>query len=303
MKPDRQELTQLVSRLENGAALPANLYARTGRAHIVGITGPPGVGKSSLIDRLLEEYRRRGKTVGVVAVDPTSPITGGALLGDRLRMQRHSEDAGVFIRSLATRNHHGGVTDSTPAIVHALDAAGFDVVIVETVGTGQDEVEVAEVADTVVVVLMPELGDAIQQAKSGLMEIADILVGNKSDLGTMKTTRAAVHTSAKTGDGVAALVQAIDAHHNSLVRSGELTKRRSRAARSEVIRLLHARGTATIMRALGQPKAAAVLAKVAAREIDPYDATEHLSAQIFGHTKRSSSHGSTRSRRQTQGRS
>src|ERR1035437_3688183 len=222
---DRQELTKLVSRLENGEPLPGNLYAKTGRAHIIGITGPPGVGKSSLIDQIIDEFRRTKKTVGVVAVDPTSPISGGALLGDRLRMQRHSEDNGVFIRSLATRNHHGGVTDSTPAIVHALDAGGFDIVIVETVGTGQDEVEVAEVADTVVVVLMPELGDAIQQAKSGLMEIADILVINKSDLGATKTARPAIHTSAKTGDGIAALVEAIDAHHNSLTKSGELTRR------------------------------------------------------------------------------
>jgi len=214
-------------------------------------------------------------------------------------MQRHSNDDGVFIRSLATRHHRGGLTDSTPAIVHALDAAGFDIVIVETVGTGQDEVEVAEVADTVVVVLMPELGDAIQQAKSGLMEIADILVINKSDLGATKTARPAIHTSAKTGDGIVALVEAIDAHHNSLVCSGELAKRRACAVRCEVIRLLQAHGTATIMRALDQPHAEAVLARVAAREIDPYDATEHLSAQIFETIKRSSSHGSTRSRRQT----
>jgi len=290
------ELSKLISRLESGAPLPAELYAKTGRAHIVGITGPPGVGKSSLIDRLIEQYRRAKRKVSVVAVDPTSPITGGALLGDRLRMQRHSEDDGVFIRSLATRNHRGGLTDSTPAIVHALDAAGFDVVIVETVGTGQDEVEVADVADTVVVVLMPEMGDAIQRAKSGLMEIADILVINKSDLGATKAE--AIHTSAKTGDGVAALMSAIAAHHNSLVKSGALAKRRARAARAEVIRLLQARGAATIMRALGQPAAEAVLAKVAAREIDPYDASEHLSAKIFGDAKRSS-HGSTRSRRQT----
>ncbi len=303
MKSARQDLTKLVSRLENGAALPPELYAKTGRAHVVGITGPPGVGKSSLIDWLIEDYRREKKSVGVVAVDPTSPITGGALLGDRLRMQRHSEDDGVFIRSLATRNHRGGMTDSTPAIVHALDAARFDVVIVETVGTGQDEVEVADVADTVVVVLMPELGDAIQQAKSGLMEIADILVINKSDLGTTKTARPSIHTSAKSGDGIAALVEAIGSHHDSLCKSGELARRRAHAARAEVIRLLHARGSATIIRALGQPQAEAVLAKVAAKEIDPYDATEHLSAQIFGHTKRSSSHGSTRSRRQTPRRS
>src|SRR5579871_4601972 len=162
MKNSGAELAKLVSRLEDGEALPSDSFARTGKARIIGITGPPGVGKSSLIDRLIDELRKLSKTVGVIAVDPTSPISGGALLGDRLRMQRHSEDEGVFIRSLATRHHHGGLTDATPQIIHALDAAGFDVVIVETVGTGQDEVEVAEVVDTAVVVLMPELGDEIQ---------------------------------------------------------------------------------------------------------------------------------------------
>jgi LAO/AO transport system kinase len=292
---DRKELTKLVSRLENGAALPAKLYAKTGRAHIVGITGPPGVGKSSLIDRLIEEYRRQKKRVGVVAVDPTSPITGGALLGDRLRMQRHSEDAGVFIRSLATRNHHGGVTDSTPAIVHALDAAGFDVVIVETVGTGQDEVEVADVADTVAVVLMPELGDQIQRAKSGLMEIADILVVNKSDLGGTKLD--ALHTSAKTGEGIPALVEAIAAHHKKLMSSGELTKRRERAARAEVIRLLQSRMAVAILRALEAPRAQSVLTDVARRKLDPCDAVEELARQIFNSNDRSRRHVTTSSGR------
>ena len=222
-----------------------------------------------MIDRLIEEYRQQKKKVGVIAVDPTSPITGGALLGDRLRMQRHSEDAGVFIRSLATRNHRGGVTDSTPAIVHALDAAGFDVVIVETVGTGQDEVEVAEVADTVVVVLMPELGDAIQHAKSGLMEIADILVINKSDLGATKIE--AIHTSAKTGEGITALVAAIAAHHQALVKAGDLARRRERAARAEVIRLLQSQMSASIIRALESARAKRILNNVAQRKLDPND--------------------------------
>jgi len=295
LNTDRQELTKLVSRLENGAALPAKLYAKTGRAHVVGITGPPGVGKSSLIDLLIERLRAQNKTVAVVAVDPTSPLSGGALLGDRLRMQRHSEDDGVFIRSLATRRHHGGLTDSTPAIVHALDAAGFDVVIVETVGTGQDEVEVAEVADTVVVVLMPEMGDQIQHAKSGLMEIADILVINKSDLqagvvapvlgrkrNAAETPAITIHTSAKTGEGVASLVEAIGAHHHSLLRSGELVRRRARAARAEVIRLLQSRLAATILRVLEQSRAQSILANVAARKLDPNDAVEELAREILG---------------------
>lgn len=280
MQLDRRKLTRLVSRLENGAPLPAALYARTGRAHVIGLTGPPGVGKSALIDRLIEQYRRRGKTVGVVAVDPTSPLSGGALLGDRLRMQRHSADDGVFIRSLATRNHRGGLTDAAPSVIHALDAAGFDVVIVETVGTGQDEVEVADVADTVVVVLMPELGDQIQQAKSGLMEIADILVINKSDLGATKTARPAIHTSAKTGAGIPALVEALAAHRKELVRSGELARRRARAARAEVIRRLQSRVTASILRALETARAQNILTEVAKRKLDPSVAVAKLAQEI-----------------------
>jgi LAO/AO transport system kinase len=296
MSMTRRELTKLVTRLEAGEPLDPGLYARTGTARILGITGPPGVGKSSLIDRLIDELRRQRKTVGVIAIDPTSPISGGAFLGDRLRMQRHSEDDGVFIRSLATRHHHGGLTDATPQIIHALDAAGFDIVIVETVGTGQDEVEVAEVADTVVVVLMPELGDEIQRAKSGLMEIADVLVINKSDLtnaGTarheihdskrgQKWERPTLHTSAKTGDGVTTLCGVAEAHHAYLVASGELARRRGRAARAEVIRLLQSRLTASILRALEAPQSQTILGAVAKRKLDPYDAVQKLSEGILG---------------------
>jgi LAO/AO transport system kinase len=311
-----KQLTKLVTRLEGGERLSAELYARTGTARIVGITGPPGVGKSSLIDRLIDELRRQGKTVGVVVIDPTSPISGGALLGDRLRMQRHSENKGVFIRSLATRQHHGGLTDSAPQIVHALDAAGFDVVIVETVGAGQDEVEVAEVVDTVVVVLMPELGDEIQRAKSGLMEIADVLVINKSDLlGTPATapstslragsdhrhshtqwTRPTIHTSAKNGEGITALCGALDAHHAYLMSSHELARRRGRAARAEVIRLLQSQWTATILRALEAPQAQTILTDVAKRKLDPYDAVEKLSQEILGSKNWSFKHVARRPR-------
>ena|SRR5579859_1216753 len=301
----QRELTKLVTRLEGGEPLPPDFYSRTGKARIVGITGPPGVGKSSLIDRLIDELRRQCKTVGVIAVDPTSPISGGALLGDRLRMQRHSEDAGVFIRSLATRHHHGGLTDSTPQIIHALDAAGFDIVIVETVGTGQDEVEIAEVADTVVVVLMPELGDEIQRAKSGLMEIADILVINKADListesavidrrySTTKWERPTIHTSAKNGEGIASLCGLMDAHHAYLVGTGELMRRRARAVRAEVIRLLQSRVRTSILRALEAPQAQSILTDVAKRKLDPYDAVKKLSQKILGSKNRSRKHVTT----------
>jgi LAO/AO transport system kinase len=311
MKPNRKELTKLVSRLENGEPLAGDLYSETGRARIVGITGPPGVGKSSLIDRLIDNLRRQDKTVAVIAIDPSSPISGGALLGDRLRMQRHSEDKGVFIRSLATRHHHGGVTDSTPQIIHALDAAGFDIVIVETVGTGQDEVEVAEVADTVVVVLMPELGDEIQRAKSGLMEIADILVINKADLfnarapatgsqySVLKWERPTIYASTKSGEGITTLCGAMDVHHAYLVHSKELAKRRARAVRAEVTRLLQSRVSASILHALEGPQAQTILTDVAKRKLDPRDAVEKLTKEILGSNQRSSKHVTTSTRRQT----
>jgi LAO/AO transport system kinase len=245
-----------------------------------------------------------------VFIDPTSLISVGALLVDRLRMQWHSEDDGVFIRSLATRQHRGGLTDSTPQIVHALDAAGFDIVIVETVGTGQDEVEVAEVADTVVVVLMPELGDEIQRAKSGLMEIADVLVINNADLfGAPETTpstslragsdrrhgrtqweRPTIHTSAKSGEGITTLCGALDAHHTYLMSSHELAQRRDRAARAEVIRLLQSQLSASILCALEAPQAQTILTNVAKRKLDPYDAVEKLSVKILGSNNRSSKH-------------
>jgi LAO/AO transport system kinase len=300
MSMTRRELTKLITRLEAGEPLSPERYTRTGNARILGITGPPGVGKSTLIDRMIDVWRTLGKTVGVIVIDPTSPISGGALLGDRLRMQRHSDDDGVFIRSLATRHHHGGLTDTTPQIVHALDAAGFDIVIVETVGTGQDEVEVAEVADTVVVVLMPELGDEIQHAKSGLMEIADILVINKADLAGEAATRSTglagvdrrygrptIHTSAKNNEGITSLCAAVDGRHLYLVESGELPRRRERAARAEVIRLLQSRLAASILRALEAPQAQTILAEVAKRKLDPNDAVQKLSVEILGSKNRS----------------
>jgi len=167
-----------------------SLFPATGTAHIIGITGNPGVGKSTLVDRLIEALRAEGKRVGVVAVDPSSPLSGGAILGDRIRMQRHALDDGVFIRSLATRGHLGGLSRSTSDVVRVLDAAGYDVVLIETVGVGQDEVEVTRVAHTTVVVVAPGLGDEIQAIKAGVLEVADIFVVNKADRdGAMSTVR------------------------------------------------------------------------------------------------------------------
>ncbi|MCF8129379.1 MAG: methylmalonyl Co-A mutase-associated GTPase MeaB, partial [Deltaproteobacteria bacterium] len=164
------------------------LYPHTGKAYIIGITGAPGVGKSTLVDQMVAHLRKRGKTVGVLAVDPTSPFSGGAILGDRVRMQRHSMDSGVFIRSLATRGHFGGLTQSTRSAIDILDAMGKDVILVETVGVGQDEVDVVRSAHTTVIVVIPGMGDDIQAIKAGILEVGDIFLINKSDReGTDKT--------------------------------------------------------------------------------------------------------------------
>src|SRR5713226_1144276 len=182
---DRRAVARAISLVEDGSAdLPAlsqAIYPRTGRAHTVGLTGAPGVGKSSLAGQLVAGARARGRTVAVLAIDPTSPFTGGALLGDRLRMQAHATDRGVFIRSMATRGHLGGMALAAPEALRILDASGKDLVLIETVGVGQAEVEVASATDTTLVVVAPGWGDAIQVAKAGILEIADIFVVNKAD--------------------------------------------------------------------------------------------------------------------------
>ena len=174
-------ITLVENETEEGAALVGRVYAHSGRAYLVGVTGSPGAGKSTLVDRLIAEWRKAGLTVAVLAVDPTSPYTGGAILGDRVRMQAHAEDAGVFIRSMATRGHLGGLAQTTTEAATLLDAAGFDIVMIETVGVGQDEVDIVRTADISIVVVVPGAGDEVQALKAGIMEIADIFVVNKAD--------------------------------------------------------------------------------------------------------------------------
>ena len=233
--------------------MTAALAPHTGRAHVIGLTGSPGVGKSTSTSALVRAFRDAGRRVGVLAVDPSSPFSGGALLGDRVRMGDHATDEGVFIRSMAARGHLGGLSWSTPQAMRVLDAAGFDVVLVETVGVGQSEVEVAGLADTTVVLLAPGMGDGIQAAKAGILEIGDVYVVNKADRdgapqvarelramlnfaerGEGEWRQPILKTVAQTGEGVAEVVAALDDHRAWLGSSGTLGLRRARRARAEI---------------------------------------------------------------------
>ena len=276
------------------------LYPHTGRAYVLGVTGNPGAGKSTVVDALIDQYRKAGKRVGVVAVDPSSPFSGGAILGDRIRMQRHATDEGVFIRSLATRGHLGGLSRSTSDVVAVLDAMGFDVVIVETVGVGQDEVDVVSQAETAVVVTVPGLGDEIQAIKAGILEIADVFVVNKADregsdrvvaeLSTMLDFAGhpawrppIVKTSATTATGVAEAIQALEAHGAFLKESGEGPKRRALRARSRLLALVEGRFRRAVEARAPEPNGLeeAVRAVVARKE-DPYSAAGRLFETVVG---------------------
>jgi LAO/AO transport system kinase len=268
------------------------LFPKTGRAQLIGITGNPGSGKSTLVDRLIAHLRGLGKTVGVVAVDPTSPFTGGAILGDRIRMQDHALDPGVFIRSMATRGQLGGLSRATGDCVRVLDAMGKDVVIVETVGVGQDEIEVCRLAHTTVVVVVPGLGDDIQAIKAGILEVADLFCVNKADReGADRTVRdlrqmlelsakdhdvAIVKTVAAQGEGTAELWSAIDAHYAFLKSGPGLLQRETLRARFELIEILRERMLrAAVERLAAQGAQLDELAlRIARREIDPYGVAE-----------------------------
>ncbi len=269
------------------------LYPHTGRAQVIGITGNPGSGKSTLTNRLIGHYRAQGKRVGVVAVDPSSPYSGGAILGDRIRMMEHAADPGVFIRSLATRGALGGLSRATNDVVHVLDAMGHDVVLVETVGVGQDEIDIVRTADTTVVVLVPGLGDDIQAIKAGILEIADVFVVNKADLDGADRTVAdlrglqmlltqmppwlppIVRTVAARGEGVADLSDRIEDHRGFLAASPAATERRVARARFVVASLVREVAGDAVERWLDTTEAGQqVLADVVARHTDPFAAAE-----------------------------
>jgi LAO/AO transport system kinase len=235
--------------------LVAELQPHTGKAYLVGLTGAPGTGKSTLADALVKVIRDRGQTVGVIAVDPSSPFTGGAVLGDRIRMSRHTLDKGVFIRSMGARGHLGGLAAATREAIHLLDAYGRDVILVETVGVGQSELEISTICDTVVLVLMPESGDAVQTIKAGILEIADLFVINKTDLGGAEKTRRLIQdalalgpkqawrppivmASAAREEGVAEVWDAILSHRRHLEESGAIASRRQQRLRQEVVALV-----------------------------------------------------------------
>ncbi len=301
---DRLALARMISAVEAGrgdarAALPC-LFARTGRAHIVGVTGPPGSGKSTLTTRLAIEYRARQQTVGIVAVDPTSPYTGGALLGDRVRMMELHRDRDVFIRSMATRGRMGGLARTTLDVVLLLDAFGKDVVIVETVGVGQDEVEIARAADTTLVVGVPNLGDDIQAIKAGILEIADILVVNKADLAGADRLVADLRTMlqlgqehdwptpiqqtvATDGTGVTELVDQIAAHRAYLEGSGAWRQRRADSARRQVRAIVEDRVQQRLQQLTSGTQWDERFSEIAARRQDPYSVAEEVLGEIARH--------------------
>ena len=275
------------------------LFPRTGKAFLIGVTGPPGAGKSTLVDQITAAYRKEGKRVGVVAIDPTSPFTGGAILGDRIRMNRHASDDGVFIRSLATRGHLGGLSRSTADVANVMDAMGMDVVIIETVGVGQDEVDIVRLAHTTLVVMVPGLGDDIQAIKAGILEIGDLFVVNKADReGADRTVRElstmlemnryaegawrppVLRTEAQRGVGIAELVATVENHRQWLMNSGEIDRLLREKHTTLFQTLLRERLFSEVFGPLSSDgRFGELLDGMIARRQDPYSAVERILAE------------------------
>ena len=295
LEGDVRALARAISLVEDGsprvASLLREIYPATGKAYVVGITGSPGAGKSSLVNSLASFYRAAGQRVGIIAVDPSSAFSGGAILGDRIRMQSHYLDPDVFIRSMANRGHTGGLAKATHDAVDLMDAAGYSVILLETVGVGQDEVEVVEGADSVCVILVPGMGDDIQSLKAGIMEIAHVFVINKSDrpgadrihadveqmLGLQEWKERwrppIVRTVATSGQGVVELTEEIVRHRQSGRGADAVNRRRLELARTRFMSLLSDRLVAELLRRLGPEAVDTAVADIASRKVDPYSAT------------------------------
>ena len=301
---DRRALARAITLVENGDQLSyelvRELYPETGKAFVIGVTGPPGVGKSSLIGALIRHVREQGRTVGVISVDPSSPFTQGALLGDRIRLSDHFLDPGVFIRSMGTRGHLGGLAEATLQAALLLDAAGKELVLLETVGAGQSEVEVIGIADTVLLVLMPGSGDSVQALKAGIMEIPDVIAINKMDHPAAKTMLNEVRsiltldrdrdwrppivlTEALRGENVPVLWEKLEEHRAFLEAGGLLEERRRRNLAGEVFAVATSRAKAHLQATVAdEPELRRLLDEVQARELDPLSAVREILEKVYG---------------------
>ena len=292
-------ITAVENEYDNAVEIMQSLCPHTGKGYIIGITGPPGAGKSTLTDKLTKEYRRRGKTVGIIAVDPSSPFSGGAILGDRIRMNELTMDDGVFIRSMATRGSLGGMSRKTAEVVKILDAAGKDIVIVETVGVGQSEVDIVKTADTTLVVLIPGMGDDIQAIKAGILEIGDVFAINKADREGVERLNLEIEmmldldqaentwrpkimrTVASQNEGVVELVDAIEEHSAYLIQSGVIQRRRFERTRTEIMAMLDEAIKVYLMKKVEGSKFEKLLAEVNQRKNDPYTAVKAILAEVL----------------------